>query len=468
MKTKRTASKIIDFLDGAVSTAVLAVFLLLFAFGVYVQWDSKQMLHQAEPVAYEAYKPTDAEHLTFSQLMERNPDVFGWLTLDGTKVDYPLVQGEDNDYYINTDVNGKFALSGSIFLDYRNRRDMTDAVSILHGHHMADDVMFGGFDKFADRDYFESHLTGSLFYDGADHALEIFAFLRADAYDGAIYNTGVRKTDKAGYIQLLLDSAEQTAPVDVNTERPILVMSTCESGETNGRLLLTAIIGEQLTAEEDEAVEAAPDRWPRRALWLAAALLTLAVILVGLHVKRRKIRREHVVSEPREDRAKQPSIFEDILSLVVKLLLIAAAFVALFMFIFGLHIYSGEAMNPAVKDRDLVVYYRLDKTADARELIVYEADGALRVGRIVAVPGDSVDVTSEGLRINGYLQSEDYARGETLAYREGVGYPIQLSSGAYFVLGDNREQSADSRVFGPVTEEQIRGRVFTVIRRRDF
>lgn len=65
------------------------------------------------------YKPTPGEDNgpTFEELRAINPDVCAWITLDGTKIDYPVLQGEDNLTYINKDVYGNFALAGSIFLD---------------------------------------------------------------------------------------------------------------------------------------------------------------------------------------------------------------------------------------------------------------------------------------------------------------------------------------------------------------
>ena len=65
-----------------------------------------------------------------------NPDVCGWLTIDGTHIDYPLVQGATNMDYINRDVYGEFSLSGAVFLDSRSKADFSDGYSIVYAHHM--------------------------------------------------------------------------------------------------------------------------------------------------------------------------------------------------------------------------------------------------------------------------------------------------------------------------------------------
>ena len=86
-----------------------------------------------------------------------------WLTVDGTKIDYPVVQGETNLEYINQDIYGEFALSGSIFLDSRNDRKFIDSYSLLYGHHMDNGAMFGDVMNYKEKEYFESHKTGTLY-----------------------------------------------------------------------------------------------------------------------------------------------------------------------------------------------------------------------------------------------------------------------------------------------------------------
>ena len=478
MREKNIAKQIINGIHSIVNILVLAVLLALLAFSAYVQWDSRQSLQEASAGTYAMYKPNDAEHLTFSQLMDRNPDVFAWLTLNGTNVDYPLVQGSDNTKYINTSAKGDFSLSGAIFLDWRCRRDLTGAVSILYGHHMEDDAMFGGFDKYADPAYFDSHRQGTLFLDGKEHKLNVFAFLEADGYDTAVYDPSSGYEQRDSYLQILR-GASLVYREDFDKELPILLMSTCEAGVTNGRMILAATIGpaEDVTASPQEVP--AGRGWRLAVLIVPAAGLLLLILLICRKKSKKKKEKEQTmesmqkeqIQEPagNESRQKAPSIWSDLLSLLLKIGGILLAFVLIFTFLFGIYRQTGTAMAGAVHDRDLVFYYRLDKAPDVRDLVVYErADGQECLGRVIAGGGDSVDVTSEGLKINGYLQQEDYVKGQTLAFTGGISYPLQLQTDEYFIMGDNREQSQDSRYFGAVSKEQIKGRVITVLRRRDF
>ena len=88
--------------------------------------------------------------------------------------------------------------------------------------------------------------------------------------------------------------------------------------------------------------------------------------------------------------------------------------------------------------------------------------------RVVAVAGDTVDMTEDGLMINGALQSEPNPMKQTLPYKEGVEFPIKLKTGEVFLLGDDRENSEDSRIYGPVKSRETLGEVMTVIRRRNI
>ena len=78
---------------------ILMILLLVFAF--YAKWDSQQVYTKADPIQYLQYKPSPPEMVSFEELQEINPDVMGWLTVYDTNIDYPLVQTDDNNYYLN-------------------------------------------------------------------------------------------------------------------------------------------------------------------------------------------------------------------------------------------------------------------------------------------------------------------------------------------------------------------------------
>ncbi|MCL2670927.1 MAG: signal peptidase I [Clostridiales bacterium] len=162
-------------------------------------------------------------------------------------------------------------------------------------------------------------------------------------------------------------------------------------------------------------------------------------------------------------------IWKDLLFLLLKIVCIALSFVLLFTLLFGLIRYSEPAMAPAFHDGDLVVFHR--HHADGylpRDVIVLRRPGQLQVRRVVATAGDVVDITEDGLLINGALQQEPEIYQTTVRYAEGVEFPLTVPEGQVFVLGDSRTNAEDSRIYGCVRMEDTLGKVMAVIRRRNL
>ena len=109
-----------------------------------------------------------------------------------------------------------------------------------------------------------------------------------------------------------------------------------------------------------------------------------------------------------------------------------------------------------------MLFYRLDESYQTGDLvIIHRADGVEYIKRVVAEPGDVVELSEEGaLLVNGVKDATLTAVGKTEATSEDVIYPYTVPENSYFALGDNRENSKDSRSFGAVTADDITGRVF--------
>jgi sortase B len=190
------------------------------------------------------YKPTatgeDTPNPTLADLQKINPDVCAWLTVDDTNIDYPVVQGRTNLEYVNQAVDKSFSLSGSIFLDCNNSRDFSDCYSLIYGHHMDGDVMFGEIPYFMQSEYFKSHTTGTIFTLEHTFYIKWFACLRTDAYDTKIFNP-MKYTDETSVSKLLdyiNSKATQYRDIGVTASDRLVALSTCETATTNGRIIL--------------------------------------------------------------------------------------------------------------------------------------------------------------------------------------------------------------------------------------
>ena len=303
--------KAVRMANSILGLIVLSVILLLAAFGCYALWDSNQIHQAADAARYEIYKPCaeDGEK-SFGELQALNPEVCSWLTVYGTNIDYPVTQGGDNMKYVNTGAEGSYSLSGSIFLDCENSRDFSDFNSILFGHHMEKQAMFGEIGLFSDKDYFNARLYGSLYYNGTDHGLEFFAFLHTDAYDASVFAAGVSGEARQAYLDGLLDKAAFTRDIGVTVKDRIVLLSTCSAESTNGRDILVARITDELfddafkTNETDNTgTHATVDGQTGSPGWLWTALaapVLLILLVIVLYHKRKHLAREGDIEKNKE------------------------------------------------------------------------------------------------------------------------------------------------------------------------
>lgn len=247
------------FLRAAIALVDLAVALLLVIAGAYsafALWDNQRVYSAAGDVQADMIrlKPeitasAGDDGADFSELLKVNPDVCGWLTLDNTEIDYPILQGQTNFTYINTDVYGDFSLAGSIFLDSRNSRDWTDPFSLIYGHHMADHRMFGDLDLYKDADFFEKNRSGALILPARAYKLDIFSCMLVAASENHIFEPTRWRDDNMG---LLLHFAEENALhlrselLERQSRRDdppkILCLSTCSSEFTDARTIILAFV----------------------------------------------------------------------------------------------------------------------------------------------------------------------------------------------------------------------------------
>lgn len=98
-------------------------------------------------------------NIDFESLIATNKDVVGWIYSEDTPINYPIVQAEDNSYYLHRMIDGTYNKAGSIFMDYRNNNDFTDLNTIIYGHNMNNKSMFGTFDEYESQEYYKEHPT---------------------------------------------------------------------------------------------------------------------------------------------------------------------------------------------------------------------------------------------------------------------------------------------------------------------
>ena len=231
------------------SRFAIILFILLFCISIYAITDMSRVYAEAENVMSElyAYKPVidkETGKADFTSLRALNPDVVAWITLEGTAIDYPVLQGENNLTYMNRDVFGDFSLAGSIFLDTRNSSDLSDSYSLIYGHHMDDHLMFGDLDLYKDEDFFKKYRKAQITTDDGIIEYDIYAVMEIPDSVQEVFNPDTWKGDPselAGFIKdnsLYVWDPAMGDPGENPEEIKIVALVTCASGHTGTRTVV--------------------------------------------------------------------------------------------------------------------------------------------------------------------------------------------------------------------------------------
>lgn len=147
-------------LTGYILIGIFAGILAVSGYRLYQIWegyhaaeeeygDLRQFIKEKEPYSTPEGEETEGadgagQQVDFESLRQLNPDIVAWIRIEAAGIDYPVVQGEDNEHYLHYTFRGEASIAGSIFMDYRNKGDFTDGKTILYGHNMRDGSMFAG------------------------------------------------------------------------------------------------------------------------------------------------------------------------------------------------------------------------------------------------------------------------------------------------------------------------------------
>lgn len=164
--------------------------------------------------------------------------------------------------------------------------------------------------------------------------------------------------------------------------------------------------------------------------------------------------------DPPTRRAKRKRTRQDWIRTFLEFAVIILLIFLVFQFIWGISTVEGSSMYPTLHDENIVVYSRVDKSYEQGQIIVIDRPGGdIFVKRIVAVAGDTVNIEGGNLYVNGKEIRLDTTIGETREAADALDYPVVVAEGEVFVLGDNRENSEDSRMFGPIKLEDVKGKI---------
>ena len=183
--------------------------------------------------------------IDFNGLIAANSDIYAWISIPGTNIDYPVLYCGDNAYYLSHNALNEESKSGAIFSDMRNQEGFRDPVTVLYGHRMNDGSMFAQLHKFEDVSFFNQNRIIKIYTPQGEWEYRIFAAYQTDD-SNILY--GKDFTDRKQY-QLYLDGLKAIHDTNANigsetltVDNYILTLSTCVKDDEESRFIVQAIL----------------------------------------------------------------------------------------------------------------------------------------------------------------------------------------------------------------------------------
>ncbi|MEE0945921.1 MAG: class B sortase [Acutalibacteraceae bacterium] len=191
--------------------------------------------------------------IDFSALKERNEDVYAWIRIPDTKVDYPILQSGDKpeNYYLNHNIDGEYEFAGCIYTQKLNSKDFSDPNTVIYGHNMKNGTMFKALHKFRNKDFFEANKYIYIYTPGHILTYEIYAAYKFDnrhlLYS---YNYDDKEVFKE-YVEMTKNPKSTIVNVRSETQvtenDKIITLSTCINDDNYRYLVQGVLIDDTLT-----------------------------------------------------------------------------------------------------------------------------------------------------------------------------------------------------------------------------
>lgn len=192
----------------------------------------------AEAVTEPATEPVQYPAVDFESLLAINEDVVGWIYIEDTQINYPIVQGSDNRHYVSTMADGQDNAAGSIFMDYRNTPDFSDKHTVIYGHNMRNGSMFADVVKYKDPEFFAAHPVGMIMTPGGNFRFEVIAGYVAHLEDSAWQLDFAGDEDFGNWLDQTMAMSTIGGSAAPDPDDRIITLSTCSYEFSEARYVL--------------------------------------------------------------------------------------------------------------------------------------------------------------------------------------------------------------------------------------
>lgn len=190
------------------------------------------------------------EQTDLNALRSVNEDVLGWIQIPGSKIDYPILQGEDNEYYLKRTWKGHRNPVGSIFLESKNSPDFTDWNTIIYGHNMNDGSMFAPLHRYKKQDYWQQHPYIYIVTDAGVLRYEVFSSYNAKIGSKTYGLSFNQMQTREEFIAMALEQSQIDTGIVPEVTDQIITLSTCSGGEETRRVVHARMPMIEVTLEQ--------------------------------------------------------------------------------------------------------------------------------------------------------------------------------------------------------------------------
>ncbi len=197
-----------------------------------------------ENQASEEEKPEEWENtpelpeIDFRALQAVNPQIVGWIYSPDTVINYPVVKGDDNEYYLHHLADGTWNSSGCPFMDVNNRTDLYDDNTVIYAHHMQNGTMFAGITWYADQSYYDAHPVMYLITKESIYRIEPFSGYTTTMDSSAYMLTFVTRHEYADWLREISAKSDFRTSMKLSTSDHIITLSTCAYSFQDARYVL--------------------------------------------------------------------------------------------------------------------------------------------------------------------------------------------------------------------------------------
>ena len=190
----------------------------------------------------DAGEPEDFVNQKILDLKEKYKDAVGWIEIPHTGIDYPFVQVDNNRYYLDRDIDENYSAAGTLFMDCDNDPGFTDFNTVIYGHHMKNETMFGPINRFNDEAFFKTNTKGTIFLADKTFSIDFFAFMIVHTDDTAVYDNPISSVMKRETLDYIQQNARYYRDIGVTQKDSIVTLSTCAYEFKDARMLLVGKI----------------------------------------------------------------------------------------------------------------------------------------------------------------------------------------------------------------------------------